>query len=71
MLDTGGALAKNDLGMLTFGNGGGAGNPNTLDFTAGLASNTDGLFGSLRPTPEPNAGPLIALGGAILGVYRS
>jgi len=34
---------------LTFGGNGGAGNPDTLFFTAGLANETHGLFGSLVP----------------------
>ncbi|HEX8476422.1 MAG TPA: TIGR03118 family protein [Pyrinomonadaceae bacterium] len=46
-----GTPIENDfLWALTFGNGGNGGDPNALYFTAGLAHETHGLFGSLRPT---------------------
>jgi uncharacterized protein (TIGR03118 family) len=38
------------LWSLTPGNGGSAGNPNTIYFTAGPNSEQDGLFGSLSPS---------------------
>jgi len=41
---------------LTFGGGGGAGNPDTLFFTAGLANETHGLFGSLVPLAPAEQG---------------
>ena len=37
---------------ITFGNGGKAGVPDALYFTAGLNGETDGLFGSLVPVPK-------------------
>ncbi len=45
---------------LSFGNGGRAGSTNTLFFTAGLANNTDGLFGaiSVQSVPEPSTPPV-------------
>ena len=56
MLNTGLPFAAADLWALSFGNGGAAGSQNTLFFTAGLASNTDGLFGaiSVQSAPEPS-----------------
>ena len=38
------------LWALTFGNGGNGGDPGTLYFTAGIAREEHGLFGSLKPT---------------------
>jgi uncharacterized protein (TIGR03118 family) len=65
-LNTGQPFAAADLWALSFGNGSDAGSQNTLFFTAGLASNTDGLFGAIsaQSVPEPstaapNSGPLI------------
>jgi uncharacterized protein (TIGR03118 family) len=56
MLNTGQPFAAADLWALSFGNGGAAGSQNTLFFTAGLASNTDGLLGaiSVQSAPEPS-----------------
>ncbi len=56
-LNTGQPFAEADLWAISFGNGSGAGSANTLFFTAGLASNTDGLFGavSVQSVPEPGA----------------
>ncbi len=54
----GNPLTIEGLWALKFGNGGNAGNPNTLYFTAGIPGPGDvedhGLFGSLAPTPEPS-----------------
>ena len=44
-----GPLVIDGLWALTFGNGGSAGSPNTLFFTAGPDSEAHGLFGSLIP----------------------
>ncbi len=57
MTNTGQPFAAADLWALSFGNGGAAGSQNTLFFTAGLASNTDGLFGaiSVQSVPAPSA----------------
>jgi uncharacterized protein (TIGR03118 family) len=56
MLNTAQPFAAADLWALSFGNGGAAGSQNTLFFTAGLASNTDGLLGaiSVQSVPEPS-----------------
>jgi uncharacterized protein (TIGR03118 family) len=61
MLNTGQPFAAADLWALSFGNGGAAGSQNTLFFTAGLASNTDGLFGaiSVQSVPEPSTAAVI------------
>jgi len=55
-LNTGQPFAAADLWALSFGDGGSAGSQNTLCFTAGLASNSDGLFGaiSVQSVPEPS-----------------
>jgi uncharacterized protein (TIGR03118 family) len=52
---------------LIFGNGAGAGDPNTLFFTSGINDESDGLFGQIDVVPEPDAALLAVLGG--LGVY--
>jgi uncharacterized protein (TIGR03118 family) len=44
------------LWALTFGNGGSAGDPDTLYFTAGPEDETHGLFGSLEPARKLNRG---------------
>ena len=41
---------------LAFGNGGSAGRPGTLYFTAGPNGESNGLFGALDPVPEPKPG---------------
>src|ERR1035441_5226539 len=41
---------------LAFGNGGNAGRPGTLYFTAGPNGEGNGLFGALDPVPEPKPG---------------
>jgi uncharacterized protein (TIGR03118 family) len=47
-------LVIDGLWALTFGNGGKAGTPDTLFFSAGPNSEGDGLFGSITPTEEGN-----------------
>ena len=61
MLSTGQPFAAADLWAISFGNGSAAGSQNTLFFTAGLASNTDGLFGAIsaQSVPEPSTAPVI------------
>lgn len=55
------------LWSLTFGNGGGGGNPDILYFTTGLNGETDGLFAALAAAvPEPST---LALLGAGLSLY--
>lgn len=61
------------LWALDFGVGGMNGSPDTLYFTDGLNSETDGLFGAIDPTPLPASLPLFAtgIGGlALLGWWR-
>ncbi|HET7436579.1 MAG TPA: TIGR03118 family protein [Thermoanaerobaculia bacterium] len=49
--DAGGnPIEIDELWALQFGNGGNAGDPNALYFTAGIVEETHGLFGVLRPT---------------------
>ena len=45
----GNPISIDGLWSLMPGNGGAAGNPNTIFFTAGPAGETEGLFGSLSP----------------------
>jgi uncharacterized protein (TIGR03118 family) len=62
-----------DLWALALGNGGSAGSPNSLYFTAGLVDEGDGLFGSLTVVPEPSTWAMTLAGFAGLGLagYRS
>ena len=61
MLNTGQPFSETELWALSFGNGAGAGSTDTLFFTAGLANNTDGLFGaiSVQSVPEPSSAVVI------------
>ena len=47
MLNNNQPFSATELWAISFGNGAGAGSTSTLFFTAGLANNTDGLFGAL------------------------
>ena len=49
--ETGAPLRIDGLWGLRFGNGGNAGSPNTLFFSAGPNGEQDGLFGSLTQVP--------------------
>jgi hypothetical protein len=49
-------LVIDGLWGLAFGNGGRAGLPDTLYFTAGPDGESHGLFGSLSVVPEPKHG---------------
>ncbi|MGH7118918.1 MAG: TIGR03118 family protein [Acetobacteraceae bacterium] len=55
-----------DLWSLVNGNGGAAGDPNTLFFTAGVLNESHGLFGSLTPVsipvPEPASFAILLTG---------
>ncbi len=63
-----------DLWSILNGNGGAAGDPNTLFFTAGVLNEAHGLFGSLMPAeiavPEPGSFAMLAAGLAGLGWLR-
>jgi uncharacterized protein (TIGR03118 family) len=63
-------LAIGDLWALTPGNGGSAGSSDNIYFTAGVANESEGLFG-LIATPEPASGALLVVGvGAIAALLR-
>ena len=55
MLNTGQPFSATELWAISFGNGASAGSTNTLFFTAGLANNTDGLFGAISAPVCPRA----------------
>jgi uncharacterized protein (TIGR03118 family) len=63
-----------DLWSIVNGNGGAAGDPNTLFFTAGVLDEMHGLFGSLMPAeitvPEPGSFGMLLAGLAGLGWLR-
>jgi uncharacterized protein (TIGR03118 family) len=63
-------IANPGLWGLTFGNGVNGGSPSTLYFTAGIQGETQGLFGSISPIPEPSAIILVGLA-AVMGVRRA
>lgn len=48
--EAGNNIVIDQLWALTFGNGGSGGDANTLYFSAGIAEEQHGLFGSLKPT---------------------
>lgn len=70
----GNPIANPGLWGLTFGNGGSGGDPSVLYFTAGIANEQEGLFGSIRPVaaiPEPYSAFACGLGLlAMLAVLR-
>jgi uncharacterized protein (TIGR03118 family) len=69
-LSNGQTFSEGNLWALTFGTGGNNGNPNTLYFTAGGPTETNGLFGSLSTVPEPTSLLLVGIGGTIVAVAR-
>jgi uncharacterized protein (TIGR03118 family) len=68
-LASGQPFSEGDLWALSFGSGRGAGLADTLYFTAGLASQQDGLFGSITAVPEPGSIVLGLLALATLGIW--
>jgi uncharacterized protein (TIGR03118 family) len=70
-IDTGTETAGG-LWSLAFGNGGAAGDPNTLFFTDGINGETGGLFGSISAVPEPSTWAMMILGfaGIAATTYR-
>ncbi len=62
------ASTSADLWGIAFGNGGVGGSANSLYFTAGLPSESDGLFGALSvPEPSSAISGLIAIGSIAAG----
>lgn len=66
----GNPIAIDGLWALTPGNGGLAGSPNLLYFTAGPDEESHGLVGVLTPVPEPATLTLLATGLGTLGARR-
>jgi hypothetical protein len=64
-------FAEPGLWALAFGGGGLGGDPRQLYFSAGINFFQDGLFGALRPTPEPGAAILLGVGAILLGAYQA
>ncbi len=63
-------LVNDSLWFIGFRTGGAGVDPNALYFTAGLADEGGGLFGSIAPSPEPGSLILTGLGIVSLGVSR-
>jgi uncharacterized protein (TIGR03118 family) len=61
--ESGNGLVINELRALVLGNGGSGGDPNTVYFSAGIANEQHGLFGSLKPTTV-SATSLVEFGAA-------
>ena len=69
----GNPIVNSGLWALAFGNGGSGFDPNTLYFTAGIAREQHGLFGSLglAPVPEPGTMALLSTGlGGLMALCR-
>ena len=64
----GAPFSEADLWALTFGNGTNGGEAGTLYFTAGLASQVDGLFGSIAAVPEPTSAVLGLISISLLAI---
>jgi uncharacterized protein (TIGR03118 family) len=56
---------NNGLWSLSFGNGGGAGSPNTLFAAAGINNERDGLIVAINAVPEPSSALLAGIGGVL------
>jgi uncharacterized protein (TIGR03118 family) len=61
-------IVLGDLWALINGGGGKGGDPGKVYFTAGVADEAEGLFGSLTPVPEPSVWAMMLTGFAALGV---
>lgn len=59
-------IVEGDLWGLINGNGGSGGSPNDVYFTAGIANEADGLFGSIS-VPEPTSWTLMLAGFGLAG----
>ena len=66
---TGQPLEIGDLWAITPGNGGSAGSTQVLYFTAGVANESDGLFGEIT-VPEPVSSTLLLVGAGTLATLR-
>jgi uncharacterized protein (TIGR03118 family) len=60
-------IVEGDLWGLINGNGGSGGNVNDVYFTAGIADEAHGLFGSLSDVPEPGTWALMIVGLGLMG----
>ena len=67
--DNGQPLSIGDLWALTPGNGGAAGSPDDIYFTAGVANENDGLFGFIA-APEPASATLFLVGAGAVAALR-
>ena len=64
----GNPLVLGDLWALVGGNGGAGGDKDKIYFTAGVADEAHGLFGSIAPIPEPGTWGLMLLGFPAIGM---
>ncbi len=63
----GAPIVEGDLWGLITGNGGNGGDANKVYFTAGVADEAHGLFGSIAAVPEPDAWALMLVGLGLTG----
>lgn len=63
----GAPIVEGDLWGLITGNGGSGGDANKVYFTAGVADEAHGLFGSIAAVPEPEAWALMLIGLGLTG----
>jgi uncharacterized protein (TIGR03118 family) len=62
-------LSIDGLWALTVGNGGSAGNSQSIYFSAGPNGESNGLFGVIAPVPEPSTFTLLCMGVVALGAF--